>query len=122
MGIVEKIIKVGKFILGTVVNKILIPLWEMIRGWLNEVAADFIEEALGYEARNNIQRAVSMIDKKLNKLQNVSYIYTLEDEDSLYLDKTTITSEANVTDVDRDIVRAIEMENNHIEQTMEYEY
>ena len=122
MGIVEKIIKAGKFILGTVVNKILIPLWEMIRGWLNEVAADFVEEALGYEARNNIQRAVSMIDKKLNKLQNVSYIYTLEDEDSLYLDKTTITSEANVTDVDMDIVRAIEMENNHIEHTMEYEY
>lgn len=67
---------IGFFIAGAVIVGALARFWDDIKNWLNTVAADAVEAHLGYSARNNMQKAVAIVDRILNVVKNKSIIYT----------------------------------------------
>ncbi len=98
----------------------MMKFWDGIKNWLNNVAADAVEHAFGYSARNKLQKAVSIVDKVDNKLKNTSVIYAKQSPTDTYFDKVTVTCEADVADIDNDIIKEIEKHNNRMSQTFEY--
>ena len=112
----------GCFVLGALVVGALARFWDDIKNWINNEAADAVERHLGYSARNNMQKAVAVVDRVLNLLKNKSIIYSKSNPTDVYFDKTTITCEAKVADIDEDILREIEKQNNHVSQVFEYKY
>lgn len=104
---------------GVVLTGVIATFWEDIRGWLNSVAADFVEKHLGYGARQKMHRAVSTINKAMNKLKNTSVVYSKKNELDAYYDKTTIISEAPIYEIDNRIIEEI---NNKGSIIQEFEY
>lgn len=111
---------IGFFIAGAVIVGALARFWDDIKNWLNTVAADAVEAHLGYSARNNMQKAVAIVDRILNVVKNKSIIYTKNNPSDTYLDKTTITCEAKVSDIDDDIIQEIQKNGNHVTQKFDY--
>ncbi|SHF27828.1 hypothetical protein [Schwartzia succinivorans] len=109
---------IGALALGAILTR----FWDSIKNWLNTVAADAVEKHLGYSWRNKMQKAVSMVDRVMNRLKNRSVVYTKESPTATYFNKTTITSEAPVSSIDEDILAEIENHGNHIVQEFEYRY
>ncbi|MBU3197494.1 hypothetical protein KPL26_12575 [Clostridium algidicarnis] len=104
---------------GAVITGVIAAFWEEIRGWLDSVAADFVEKHLGYGAREKMHRAVSTINKLKNKINNTSVVYTKRNNLDSYFDKTTIVSEAPIYEIDNDIIEEINKK-GHIIQEFEY--
>lgn len=111
---------IGFIVAGAIVAGVLARFWDDIKNWLNTVAADAVEAHLGYSARNKIQKAVAIVDRVLNIVKNKSIIYTKNSPTDTYFDKTTITCEAKVADMDDDIVKEMEKNGNHLTQTFDY--
>jgi hypothetical protein len=111
---------IGFILAGAALVGVLARFWDDIKNWLNTVAADAVEAHLGYSARNNMQKAVAIVDRVLNVLKNKSVIYTKNSPTDTYFDKTTITCEAKVADVDEDIIQEIQKNGNHVTQTFDY--
>lgn len=111
---------IGFFIAGAVIVGALARFWDDIKNWLNTVAADAVEAHLGYSARNNMQKAVAIVDRILNVVKNKSIIYTKNNPSDTYFDKTTITCEAKVSDIDDDIIQEIQNNGNHVTQKFDY--
>ena len=97
-------------------GKCLVTFWEDIRQWLNTVAADAVERAFGYQARQRMHRAVAFIDKVMSKVRNTSIVYTKKSYSDLYFDKTTIICETGISDIDQDVVREIEKQGQIVQQ------
>lgn len=104
---------------GVVLTGVIASFWEDIRGWLNSVAADLVEKHLGYGARQRMHRAVSTINKGVNKLRNTSVVYTKKNELDAYYDKTTMVSEAPIYEIDNKVIEEI---NNKGSIIQEFEY
>ena len=111
---------IGAWVIGSVIAAgALITFWDNIASWLNNVAADVVEEAFGYSARNKMQRAVAKIDGVMDKIRNRSTIFVKENRlDTHYL-KTEIEAEADVYDVDSKIIDEIRSKK---ELVQEFEY
>ena len=97
-----------------------VAFWDEIKNWLNSVAADAVEKVFGYSARNHIQKAVAVLDKVMNKVKNVSRVYTKRNPAATYFDKVTITAEADVADISEDMLKEFEKHNNRLTQVFEY--
>lgn len=111
---------IGAWVIGSVIAAgALITFWDNIASWLNNVAADVVEEAFGYSARNKMQRAVAKIDRVMDKIRNRSTIFVKENRlDTHYL-KTEIEAEADVYDIDSKIIDEIRSKK---ELVQEFEY
>ena len=106
-------------ILGAIAAGALITFWDKIASWLTNVAADVVEEAFGYPARNKMHRAVAKIDRVMDKIRNKSTIFVKENRlDTHYL-KTEIEAEADVYDIDSKVIDEIR---NKKELVQEFEY
>lgn len=90
--------------------------WDEIKDWLNNVAADFVEKHLGYNARTKMQRAISTADKVMNKIRNTSVIYTKKDRLDNYFDKTTIVGEEEVYEVKEEVLDKIRKEGSIVQE------
>lgn len=104
---------------GVALTGLIATFWEDIRGWLNNVAADFVERHLGYGARQRMHRAVSTVNKVISKIKNTSVVYTKRNDLDTYFDKTTIISEAPICEIDSQIIEDIN-KNGMITQEFEY--
>ncbi|WP_415336070.1 hypothetical protein [Clostridium perfringens] len=111
---------IGAWVIGSVIAAgALITFWDKIASWLKNVAADVVEEAFGYSARNKMQRAVAKIDRVMDKIRNRSTIFVKENRlDTHYL-KTEIEAEADVYDIDSKIIDEIRSKK---ELVQEFEY
>lgn len=109
----------GWVILGAVASSILLAFWEDIRGWLNNVAANYIEKKLGYNAKQNMHKALSGVDRIVDKIKNTSVIYTKKNRLDTYYDKTTIVAEQPVYKIDRKVIDEIDKKGKI---TQEFEY
>ena len=98
----------------------LVRFWDDIKNWLNTVAADAVEKMFGYEARKNIQKAVAIVDKLVNRLKNTSIIYSKNKPTDTYFNKTTVTAEANISDIDEDVIKELDKNNGRLTQTLDY--
>lgn len=104
---------------GAVLTGVIATFWEDIRGWLNSVAADFVEKHLGYGARERMHRAVATVNKVMNKLRNTSVVYSKKNRLDTYYDKTTIVSEAPIYEIDSKVIEEINKTGSIVQ---EFEY
>lgn len=98
----------------------LFHFWEDIRDWLNNVAADAVERNFGYSARQNMHKAVAVVDLLVSKIKNKSVIYSKKSPTETYFDKTTITAETGIENVDEDVRRELQKNGGRLTQTYEY--
>lgn len=108
----------GLFVLATVVvgGAILSTFWKEIENWLNTTVTDAIEKYLGYGARNTFQKAIVKVEEIGDKLRKTATVYTKEDPDDVYFDKTEIVSEINKTEVSSDVWEKIDKEGREVVQ------
>ena len=98
----------------------LVRFWDDIKNWLNNVAADAVERTFGYSARQNIQKAVAVVDLLISKIRNKSIVYSKKSSTDTYFDKTTITAETGIENVEEDVMRELRNNGNRLTQTYEY--
>lgn len=91
-------------VVGVIATVVIRKFWEEIAEWLNNVAADFVEKHLGYNARQRMQRAVSTVNRVVNKIRNVSVVYTKKDRLDNCFDKTTIIAEEDIYEVKQEVL------------------
>ena len=115
-------ITIGFIILGGVVagGMLMTSFWDEIKSWLNHVAADAIEKAFGFAARNRMQIAVAVVDRLIGKIRNTSTIYTKRTATATYFDKTTIVSEAREENIDSKVLEKLEENHNRLVQEFQY--
>lgn len=109
----------GWMLLGGVVVGALVKYWDEIKDWLNNVAADFVERHLGYNARQRMQRATSKVDRIMSKIRNTSVVYTRKNRLDNYMDKTTIIGEQDVYEVNQEVLDEIKQKGSIVQ---EFEY
>ena len=97
----------GWFLLGGLVATFLVRFWDNVKGWLNSTAANAVERALGYNAREKMHKAVIRVDRVMDKLRNKSEIYTKRNMFDTYYDKTTIVAEVDCYEIDNDILNEV---------------
>ncbi len=114
------VISMGFVLAGLIIGG-LVSFWDDIKDWLNRVAADAIERAFGFEARNQMQKAVAVIDRLVGKIRNTSTIYTKKTATATYFDKTTIVSEAREQNVDKEVLEKLEENHNRLIQEFQYQ-
>lgn len=106
----------GFVALGIVATGVLVSFWDEIRKWLNNVAADFVENTFGYSARNKMQKAIVKIDKVMDKVRNRSTIFVKENRlDTHYL-KTEIVAEADAYSFDSKVLEEIRNKKELVEE------
>lgn len=109
----------GWVIVGGLLVGAIAKFWDEIRDWLNNVAADFVEKHLGYNARQKMLKATSKVDRIVNKIRNTSVVYTRKNRLDNYLDKTTIIGEEDVYEVDQEVLNKIKQDGGMV-QKFEY--
>lgn len=98
----------------------IVRFWDEIKAWLNRVAADAVERVFGYQARQNIHKAVAIVDRIVNRIKNTSHIYSKKSPTSTYYDKTTIIAEGRVEDLEADVRKELARNNNRLTQEFNY--
>ena len=94
-------------LLGIVVGAALVAFWDDIKHWLDTVAADWVEQQFGYNARYRMHKAVAMVDRVMQEVRNRAVIYTKRYASDLYFDKTTITCETGIENIEEDVRKEI---------------
>ena len=94
----------------------LVHFWDDIKNWLNQVAGDAVERLFGYQARQNIHKAVAIIDRVVNKIKNTSVIYSKKSPTATYFDKTTVTAETGIQNVEADVLKELSKNGNRLTQ------
>ena len=107
---------IGWVVAGAVAAGVLVTFWDEIRNWLNNVAADFVERQFGYGAREKMHKAITTIDKMMDKVRNNSIIYTKRNKLDTYFDKTTIISEASVYNIDEKVLNEIKQKGKLVQE------
>ena len=111
---------IGFAVVGVIASAVLTRFWDSIKNWLNTVAADAVEKHFGYSWRNKIIKAVAFVDRVHNKLLNKAVVYTKDNPQDTYFNKTTVTDEASIDNIDDDILEENKKNNNHIHQEFTY--
>ncbi|AKL95682.1 hypothetical protein CACET_c22360 [Clostridium aceticum] len=107
---------IGWVIAGAIAAFVLTSFWDDIKNWLNNVAADAVEKRLGYNARNRMHRAVSKIDRVMDRVRNRTVIMSKRNElDNMY-DKVTLSAEASVHEIDPKVLDKINAERELIQE------
>lgn len=114
------ILAIGAWVLlGAISAGVIATFWDNIMGWLNNVAANVVEEVFGYSARDKMQKAITKIDRVMDKVRNRSTIFIKENRlDTHYL-KTEIEAEADVCEIDDKVIEEIR---NKKELVQEFQY
>lgn len=106
-------------VVGIITAAVLVAFWDSIKQWLDNTAADAVEKALGYEARNRMQKAVTHIDRFMNVIRNRTVIFSKRSLTDNMFDKISISAEANPYEIDKKVLDKIDKEGS-ILQKFEY--
>lgn len=112
---------IGWFLLGAVAVGALATFWDDIRVWLNNTAADAVERALGYGARERMYRATCKIDKVVNMIRNQTVVLTKKNELDTMYDKVTMEVKMNTYEIDSKVLQEIANRGSLVE-TLEYRH
>lgn len=106
-------------IAGAVAASYLVKFWDSVQQWLNNVAADLVERLFGYDARDRMHKAVTRVDRFMDKIKNKATIYTKKnDYDNTYY-KTDILAESSVYEIDSEVLEEIRKKGEIVQ---EFEY
>lgn len=98
----------------------IVHFWDDIKSWLNQVAGNAVEKMFGYQARQNIHRAIAIVDRVMDKIKNTSFIYSKKSPTSTYFDKTTVTAEIGIQNVEADVLKELQKNGNRLTQEFSY--
>lgn len=98
----------------------IVHFWDDIKSWLNQVAGNAVEKMFGYQARQNIHRAIAIVDRVMDKIKNTSFIYSKKSPTSTYFDKTTVTAETGIQNVEADVLKELQKNGNRLTQEFSY--
>lgn len=107
---------IGWILVGVVATACLVTFWDEIRQWLNNSAADTVERILGYGARERMHKAVSRIDRVVDKVRNKTIVYTKKNDLDSYYDKTTLLAESPSYEIKHDILEEIRKSNGLVQE------
>ena len=93
--------------------------WDEVANWLNNNAANAVESAFGYDARQFMQRAVSTVTMVRDNLINRTIVYTKKNKLDDVIQKITLKSVAPTYTQNRDVIHEFEKQNEQV-QTFEY--
>lgn len=110
----------GWIVLGAVVGAVAVTVidlfWDDIATWLNNTAADAVGRVLGYNARNHMQRAVTVISRLRDKLHNKAIIYTKKTPMDSFYQKVTYETEAPVYQIDDEVLEEVEEQGQLVQE------
>ena len=109
----------GFVLIGSLLTGALLAFWDDIKEWLNNTAADVVQQYIGYDAKKAMQRAVCKAERIVDKIRNRSVVYYKKNKMDKYYDKVTLEMEAPVYEFDQEVLDEIK-KNNYIVQEMEY--
>ena len=89
---------------------LLTTFWDEIRDWLNNTAADVVQERIGYDARKALQKAVNHVDRIMNVVRNTSQVYYRQTPLSSYYDKVVLETSAPEYEFDEELLKTLENE------------
>ena len=98
----------------------LVAFWDDIKDWLNNTAADLVERHFGYSARQNMYKAVAVVDRIVNKIRQKQVVYSKNSPTDTYYNKVTEVREGQVTDVDSDVLEVLGRNDNHLAREADY--
>lgn len=104
------------FLLGAVAVSCLVTFWDDIKNWLNVTAANAVERALGYSAREKMHKAVARIDRVMDKVRNRSVVYTKRNDFDTYYDKTSIVAEINYYEINDDVLNEVKKQGELVQE------
>ena len=107
---------VGWILLGTVAVGALAYFWNDIKEWLNNTAADAVERALGYNARLNMQRAVSVADRIMQTVRVRSTIYAKKNPQAFYIDKVIVEGSIPESSLDNNVIQEIKNKGSIVQE------
>lgn len=110
---------IGWILVGAVLTGALLYFWNDIRDWLNNTAADVVQQYIGYNARKAMQRAVCVVDRVVNNLRTRAAVYYKKDRLDTYFDKVTLEAAAPVYEFDEEVLDKIR-ENGKLEQELKF--
>ena len=119
---IDLIAGIGFFIAGAIAVGALSYFWDDIKQWLNTVAADAVERAFGYNARQQMHKAVAVVDRVFQKLKNTSTVYSKRNDSDLYYDKTTIHCEIGVEEVTEEVLAEFDKRGQRLVQEFCYKH
>ena len=86
-------------------------LWNNTSHWLNNTAADAVEQVFGYKARTQMERAVAAVGNiRYRVVHRAATVYTKQNQMDSFYKKLTISGEAMQDQFDADIVEMLERE------------
>lgn len=109
----------GWILVGAALFGALALFWNEIKEWLNGTAANAVEKVLGYNARKNMHKAICVADRVMNKIRTTAVVYNKRNLIDAHYDKVTIEATAPVYEIDDEVVKKIDSEN---EITQEFQY
>lgn len=110
------------FVIAGAITAAFVSFWDEIKDWLNTVGVEAVEKTLGYSARNRIQKAISTVDRVMNKLRNTSVIYTKKASSEVYFDKTTIVASSGMEGMSDDFRQELAKHNDRLVQEFQYNH
>ena len=105
--------------LGALAMSLITQFWNEIKDWLNNTAADVVQEYIGYDARKAMQKAVCKADRIMDKIRNRSTVYYRQSPLASHYDKVTMEVTAPTYEFDDEFLEAIRREGN-LTNEMEY--
>ena len=96
--------------IGVALAAALQRFWDGIANWLNSTAADAVERALGYNARQYMLRATAAVTKVFDKLNNKTVIYTRQSALATDIQKVTLSSTGLLSDQEDEVRKKFEEE------------
>ncbi len=106
----------GWILVGAALTGALLYFWDDIKAWLNNTAANVVEQYIGYDARKAMQRAICVVDRVVNKIRTRSKIYYKRDRLDTLIDEVTIEATAPVYEFDEEVLDAIKRKGKLEEQ------
>lgn len=90
--------------------------WEDIRNWLTNSAANAVQKALGYSARQTMLKAICAVDRVVNKLRTLATIYCKKNPLDTRIERVKLGATAPTYDTEKEVLQRIEKEGQWINE------
>ena len=94
----------------------LLYFWEDIKNWLTNSAANAVQRALGYSARQTMLKAICGVDRVVNKLRTLATIYCKKNPLDTRIDRVKLEATAPVYEADKEVLQRIEKEGQWVHE------
>ena len=93
--------------------------WNDIREWLDNVAADVVQQYVGYDARDTMRKAVITAERLNDDICVIAQVYYCKDFSSDHYDKVTMEMKAPTDGFDDEFIKII-TEQGILKREVEY--